>query len=120
MELVSPAPPPDRFSGFSPPPDFGLGFVRTSRTATFQVPEIVEESGSGGGVVHVAVGKSVGKAVALLDWTLRQFGNWEICILHVHQPSPMIPTLCNSLSLSRIFLVQWLFKTPLSHIWGGT
>ncbi|KAE9461106.1 hypothetical protein C3L33_06974, partial [Rhododendron williamsianum] len=78
MELVSPAPPPDRFSGFSPPPDFGLGFVRTSRTATFQVPEIVEESGSGGGVVHVAVGKSVGKAVALLDWTLRQFGNWEI------------------------------------------
>ncbi|KAG5515308.1 hypothetical protein RHGRI_036375 [Rhododendron griersonianum] len=72
MELVSPAPPPDRFSGFSPPPDFGLGFVRTSRTATFQVPEIVEESGSGGGVVHVAVGKSVGKAVALLDWTLRR------------------------------------------------
>lgn len=124
MELLSPTHPPGRFPGFSPPESFRQGFTRASRTATFQVPEIVEESGSGsgGGVVHVAVGKSVGKAVSLLNWTLGRFGGWEICLLHVHQPSPLIPTLCNSpLSLSPKFSMQPLFKKlkRLSHIWGG-
>ncbi|GFZ18010.1 U-box domain-containing protein kinase family protein [Actinidia rufa] len=61
-------------------------------------PEIVEE---GGDRVHVAVGKSVDKAIALLRWSFERFGNREICILHVHQPSPLIPTLLGKLPASQ-------------------
>lgn len=46
--------------------------------------------------VHVAVGKSLDKAVSLLKWSINRFENHEICILHVHQPSPFIPTLRKS------------------------
>ena len=101
MELLSPThtplPAADRFSGFLPPAGFRQGFDRSSPTATSQPPEIVEE---GGDRIHVAVGKSVVKANALLRWSFERFRNREICILHVHQPSPFIPTLRNSLSLS--------------------
>lgn len=59
-----------------------------------QLPEIVEEEG-GGEKVYVALGKCVEKGLSLLHWTLQRFGSSrEICILHVHQPSPVIPTLC--------------------------
>lgn len=102
MELLSPRHPPgpagDSFSGFSPPASFQHEFDRTSRTVTSQLPEIVEEGGAG---VHVAVGKSVDKAVALLRWTFQKFGGGEICILHVHQPSPLIPTLLGKLPASQ-------------------
>lgn len=46
--------------------------------------------------VHVAVGKSPDKSLNLLQWTFNRFRNSQICILHVHQPSPLIPTLCKS------------------------
>ncbi|KAL6967509.1 hypothetical protein U1Q18_033318 [Sarracenia purpurea var. burkii] len=102
MEVLSPTHPPgpagDRFSGFSPPTSFQHGFDWTSRTATSQLPEIVEENGLR---IHVAVGRSVDKSVALLQWTFRQFGSAEICILHVHQPSPRIPTLLGKLPASQ-------------------
>ncbi|XP_057480788.1 U-box domain-containing protein 33-like [Actinidia eriantha] len=102
MELVSPTHPPlpaaDHFSGFSPPTGFRQRFDRTSVTATYQPPEIVEE---GGDRVHVAVGKSVDKAIALLRWSFERFRNREICILHVHQPSPLIPTLLGKLPASQ-------------------
>ncbi|CAK9143025.1 unnamed protein product [Ilex paraguariensis] len=102
MELLSPTHPPDPtenlFSGFSPPVDFRHGFDRASRTVTSQLPEIVEE---GGEKVHVAVGKSVDKAVALLNWTFGRFGNGVICLLHVHQPSHLIPTLLGKLPVSQ-------------------
>ena len=65
--------------------------------ATTQSSEIVEE---GGEKVYVAVGKSVAKAGALLQWCFRTFVGSEICILHVHKPSPLIPTLRQSLSFS--------------------
>jgi hypothetical protein len=44
--------------------------------------------------VYVAVGRSPEKTLGLLRWALRRFGNPRIVLLHVHQPSPLIPTLC--------------------------
>ncbi|XP_052195806.1 U-box domain-containing protein 33-like [Diospyros lotus] len=99
MELLSPTHPPvragDSFSGFSPPASLRGGL---ERTATSQLPEIVEE---GGDRIYVAVGRSVGKATALLRWTFRQFEGREICIVHVHRPSPLIPTLLGKLPASQ-------------------
>lgn len=99
MELLNPSLPPtpaeDRISGFSSPHNFRREVDRSNRTAAISgLPEIVEE---GGDRVHVAVGKSVDKAISLLVWAFRQFGNREVCILHVHQPSPFIPTLLGKL-----------------------
>ncbi|XP_071687792.1 U-box domain-containing protein 33-like [Rutidosis leptorrhynchoides] len=81
-------------SGFSPnpPASFGNEFDRRS----LPVPEII-----GGDKVYVAVGKSVEKAVSLFHWTFRRFTGGEICILHVHQPSPLIPTLLGNLPASQ-------------------
>lgn len=101
MEVLSPSHPALKtealFSGFMTPSTFRNGFGRNSRKTTCCQPlEIVEEDGQ---KVYVAVGKSVDKAVSLLQWTIRTFVNSEICILHVHQPSPLIPTLCELISL---------------------
>uniref|UniRef100_A0A5B7A0Y5 RING-type E3 ubiquitin transferase n=1 Tax=Davidia involucrata TaxID=16924 RepID=A0A5B7A0Y5_DAVIN len=102
MELLSPSHPPgpagDRFSGFSSPANFRHGFDRTSRTVNSQSPEIVEE---GGDRVHVAVGMSVDKTIGLLHWAFRRFANREICLVHVHRPSPLIPTLLGKLPASQ-------------------
>uniref|UniRef100_A0A5B6ZZV1 RING-type E3 ubiquitin transferase n=1 Tax=Davidia involucrata TaxID=16924 RepID=A0A5B6ZZV1_DAVIN len=102
MELLSLSDPPgpagDSFSGFPSPANSRHGFDGTSLTATSQLPEIVEE---GGDRVHVAVGKSVNKAVSLLHWAFRQFANQEICVAHVYQPSPLIPTLLGKLPASQ-------------------
>ncbi|XP_012827818.1 PREDICTED: U-box domain-containing protein 33-like isoform X2 [Erythranthe guttata] len=69
--------------GFSPPPDFRHDSGRAMTRAE-----------TGGGKVHVAVGKSVEKTVALLTWTFSMFPGQEICLLHVHRPCHLIPTLC--------------------------
>ena len=84
-------------SGFFSPVGFRRGF--DSPAANSQLSEIFEETSGGGGgggfdKVHVAVGKSVEKAVSLLRWSVKQFGGRELCILHVHQPAQHIPTLC--------------------------
>ncbi|KAH6814124.1 hypothetical protein C2S51_023142 [Perilla frutescens var. frutescens] len=55
----------------------------------------------GGDTVHVAVGKSVEKTAALLLWTFSMFPGQEICLIHVHRPSPLIPTLLGKLPASR-------------------
>ncbi|GAB2214735.1 hypothetical protein Drorol1_Dr00019097 [Drosera rotundifolia] len=66
------------------------------------MPEIVEESRRGNEKVHVAVGRSVEKAVVLIQWTIRRFGDGvEVCLVHVHQPSPLIPTLLGKLPASQ-------------------
>ncbi|KVI11961.1 hypothetical protein Ccrd_009623 [Cynara cardunculus var. scolymus] len=93
MELMKPFHPPlvmvtDGYSGFSPPAIFRDGFDRNS----LPVPDTV-----GTDKVYVAVGKSLEKAVSLFHWTFRRFRGQEICILHVHQPSPLIPTLLGKL-----------------------
>lgn len=73
---------------------------------TSQLPEIVEEGGgSSSEKVYVAVGKSVDKAVSLLRWVFEHFGNREICLLHVHRPSPLIPTLCKVSNWASILVV---------------
>lgn len=51
--------------------------------------------------VHVAVGKSIDKAVTLLQWTFKHFQNSEIVILHAYQPSLTIPTLLGKLPASQ-------------------
>lgn len=102
MEVLSPSHPTGKtevpLSGVFPPVTFRGGFGRRSRKAPYNPPEIMEEDG---GKVFVAVGKSVDKAFSLLQWTLRTFVNSEVCILHVHQPSPLIPTLLGRLPASR-------------------
>ncbi|XAR58997.1 Ubiquitin--protein ligase [Bertholletia excelsa] len=94
MELLSPTHPPGpagyQFHGFSPATNFRHGFDRRkARMAVSQLPEIVKDAG---GKVHVAVGKSFDKSVELLRWAFQRFGSREICVVHVHQPSPLIPT----------------------------
>ncbi|XP_051134514.1 U-box domain-containing protein 33-like [Andrographis paniculata] len=61
----------------------------------------VSSGAAGVGAVYVAVGKSVEKAVTLLRWTFTAFPGQEICLLHVHRPSPLIPTLLGKLPASR-------------------
>lgn len=77
-------------SGYSPPANFRDGFDRSSL-------QLSAFAGGDGDRVYVAVGKSVEKAVSLLQWTVGRFKDQEICILHVHQPSPLIPTLLGKL-----------------------
>ncbi|KAG6681474.1 hypothetical protein I3842_13G094400 [Carya illinoinensis] len=104
MELLQPSHPPhhslagDQFHGLSSPSSFRFGFHQevSSRSC---LPEMVEEAGDE--KVHLAVGKSVDRAVALLQWSFKRFRNREICILHVHQPSHAIPTLLGKLPASR-------------------
>nr|XP_043618769.1 U-box domain-containing protein 33-like [Erigeron canadensis] len=79
-------------SGFSSPTSFRDGSDRN----ILPLPENV-----GGDKVYVAVGKSVEKAVSLFHWTFRKFRDREICILHVHQPSPLIPTLLGKLPVTK-------------------
>lgn len=98
MELLTPSPPPPTSanfpSGFSSMASFRRGFYRTSQISTPQSSEVVEEEEQQqGSKVFVAVGKSVEKGVALVQWACKTFGNSEICILHVLEPSPYIPTL---------------------------
>lgn len=97
MELLQPTHPPHRdlasFYGFS---SLGLNGGVSSRSG---LPQIVEEAGND--KVYVAVGKSVERAVALLQWTFKRFGGREICIFHVHQPSHAIPTLLGKLPASQ-------------------
>lgn len=93
MELLNPA-----HRDPIPGPSFG---PRVDRPANTQFPESAEETGGFNAgeqdKVFIAVGKSVEKAVNLLQWTLKRFGGKNICLLHVHQPSPLIPTLSKDL-----------------------
>ncbi|GMH12286.1 hypothetical protein Nepgr_014127 [Nepenthes gracilis] len=106
MELLTPSHPQgptgDPFSGFTSPAGYKVDLERascgevSSSSSSLNLPGIVEgeeESEK----VHVAVGRSVDKAVSLLHWTFRKFGNSQICLVHVHRPSPMIPTLLGKL-----------------------
>lgn len=114
MELLQPAhptgPPGDRFSGFSPPGSFLHGFDQASPAVASSASEIIED---GGERVHVAVGKSVEKSESLLHWTFRRFGSCELCLVHFHQPSPLIPTLCKALSVKEFF---WFDKCSLNFV----
>lgn len=108
MELLTPSPPPSPThpnfpSGFSSMASFRRGFYRTSQIVAPQSREVVveEEEEQQGSKVFVAVGKYVDKCVALVQWACKTFGDSEICILHVLQPSPYIPTLLGKLPVTQ-------------------
>ncbi|XP_031287507.1 U-box domain-containing protein 33-like isoform X1 [Pistacia vera] len=76
------------------------GILFSRKVSSCQLPEIVEEDSNE--KVYVAVGKGVEKSVSLLHWSFKRFGSGrEFCILHVHQPSPLIPTLLGKLPASQ-------------------
>ncbi|XP_011035331.1 PREDICTED: U-box domain-containing protein 33-like [Populus euphratica] len=64
-----------------------------------QLPDIAEENSSER--VYVALGNSIEKAVGLLNWVFESLGTRQICLLHVHRPSPLIPTLLGKLPASQ-------------------
>ncbi|GAB2274360.1 hypothetical protein Dimus_009124 [Dionaea muscipula] len=120
MELLTPSHPPAPTGDWCPaalpsPPSYTSasefrgeassssgGAVRCNNSSAAVVPEIVESVQERVVTVHVAVGKSVDKAIALIRWTIRRFGNGaEVCLVHVHQPSPLIPTLLGKLPASQ-------------------
>ncbi|KAL6566586.1 hypothetical protein OROMI_014990 [Orobanche minor] len=55
----------------------------------------------GGDAVHVAVGKSMEKTIALLQWTFSMFSGHEIVLIHVHRPSTFISTPLGKLPARR-------------------
>ncbi|XP_031287508.1 U-box domain-containing protein 33-like isoform X2 [Pistacia vera] len=76
------------------------GILFSRKVSSCQLPEIVEEDSNE--KVYVAVGKGVERGVSLLHWSFKRFGSGrEFCILHVHQPSPLIPTLLGKLPASQ-------------------
>lgn len=108
MELLQPfhpphhGPPGGSIYKFRPPARFAgtIDLMLNSRP-----PVIVEEgcssSGSEDERVCVAVGKSAEKASSLLHWSFRRFGGRDVCLVHVHRPSPVIPTLLGKLPASQ-------------------
>jgi hypothetical protein len=103
IELLNPAHPPHH----NPNPNshsVGFGFGPNGMLSS-QLPDIAEASSSER--VYVALGNSIEKAVSLLNWVFESLGARQICLLHVHRPSPLIPTLCK-LYLS-CFLFFFLF-----------
>ncbi|XP_010253186.1 PREDICTED: U-box domain-containing protein 33-like isoform X2 [Nelumbo nucifera] len=99
MELLEPSPPEpsgdDSIQLFDSP-TFPLAFHLGLRGPHI-VPLSPEIAVDGADIVHVAVGNSIEKTIALLYWTFRRFKNLYICLLHIHQPSPTIPTLLGKL-----------------------
>ncbi|TKY48424.1 U-box domain-containing protein 33 [Spatholobus suberectus] len=71
--------------------------VPSSSQSESQVPLPVPMVGK----VYVAVGKSLEKAVPLLQWALNHFRNTEIVIVHAYQPSLTIPTLLGKMPASQ-------------------
>ncbi|KAL9247665.1 hypothetical protein vseg_021073 [Gypsophila vaccaria] len=51
--------------------------------------------------VYVAVGRNVEKTLSLIRWSIRMFRSSDICFVHVHLPSPLIPTLLGNLPANR-------------------
>ncbi|KAL1192135.1 U-box domain-containing protein 33 [Cardamine amara subsp. amara] len=50
--------------------------------------------------IYVAVGRNVWKNTSNLIWALQNSQGNKICILHIHQPSPMIPVLGSKFEVS--------------------
>ncbi|KAK3122103.1 hypothetical protein QOZ80_8BG0665160 [Eleusine coracana subsp. coracana] len=98
MEILSPSPPP------SPCPAVDSQLHRRLRCGGSRREHRSEAW------VHVAVGRSPEKTLGLLRWTLRRFQCGRIALLHVHQPSPLIPTL-----LGKIPAGQATEELVLSH-----
>ncbi|XP_022997925.1 U-box domain-containing protein 33-like [Cucurbita maxima] len=68
------------------------------------VDDAIEDGGAvaGDDEIFVAVGKSVGGATSVLQWTLRRFPGKKVRLLHVHHPSLRIPTLFGKLAANQV------------------
>uniref|UniRef100_A0A0E0M4V5 RING-type E3 ubiquitin transferase n=1 Tax=Oryza punctata TaxID=4537 RepID=A0A0E0M4V5_ORYPU len=103
MEILSPSPPP------SPGPASGSGSAMDSflhRGAGWHLSRRDNVDAR----VHVAVGRSPEKTLGLLRWAFRRFACAQVVLVHVHQPSPLIPTL-----LGKIPAAQATEELVLSH-----
>ncbi|EEC66449.1 hypothetical protein OsI_32495 [Oryza sativa Indica Group] len=107
MEILSPSPPP------SPGP------ASASASASGSAMDSFIHRGAGwhfprrdnvDARVHVAVGRSPEKTLGLLRWAFRRFACTQVVLVHVHQPSPLIPTL-----LGKIPAAQATEELVLSH-----
>ncbi|KAK2650289.1 hypothetical protein Ddye_017778 [Dipteronia dyeriana] len=69
--------------------DFGLPGIMSGREAIAEEPvaRVIEDK------IYVAVGKHLKKSKSVLLWALQNSGGKRICIIHVHQPTQMIPVL---------------------------
>ncbi|KAL9334187.1 hypothetical protein Peur_074326 [Populus x canadensis] len=98
MELLHPAHPPHH----NPNPkshSSGLVVGPDRMLSSDQLLDIVQEVSNER--VYVAVGNSLEKALSLLNWVFNIFGTRQICLLHVHRPSPLIPTPLGKLPASQ-------------------
>ncbi|KAE8783726.1 U-box domain-containing protein 33 [Hordeum vulgare] len=96
MEILSPSPPP------SPARN---QFVYGGAGALLR-----RDQAGAGALLHVAVGRSPEKTLPLLRWAFRRFACARVALVHVHQPSPVIPTL-----LGKIPAAQATEELVLSH-----
>lgn len=96
MEILSPSPPP------SPARN---QFIYGGAGALLR-----RDQAGAGALLHVAVGRSPEKTLPLLRWAFRRFGCGRVALVHVHQPSPVIPTL-----LGKIPAAQATEELVLSH-----
>ncbi|CAH2057774.1 unnamed protein product [Thlaspi arvense] len=71
---------------------------RSSRSGIMDEPvsRLIEEK------VFVAVDKQVAKSKSTLIWALQNTGGKKICLIHVHQPSQMIPVMGAKFPISSV------------------
>ncbi|KAG0447612.1 hypothetical protein HPP92_028241 [Vanilla planifolia] len=69
-----------------------MKLLRTSTAVGFQPSPEDSEVVSSSETLHVAVGRSPEKTLRLLEWTFLRFRSREVVLVHIHRPSPAIPT----------------------------
>lgn len=87
MALVTPIPAMGERAGSMRFHGIGSPGSRSSRSGIMDEPvsRLIEEK------IFVAVDKHVAKSKSTLIWALQNTGGKKICLIHVHQPSQMIP-----------------------------
>lgn len=66
------------------------------------IEETIEEFNDVENTVIVAVGRNVKESKSLILWTLQCFAGMKICLLHIHQPAPLITLLDDKFSGNRL------------------
>ncbi|XP_010508094.1 PREDICTED: U-box domain-containing protein 33 [Camelina sativa] len=89
MALVTPIPAMGERAGSMRFHGIGSPGSRSSRSGIMDEPvsRLIEEK------IFVAVDKHVAKSKSTLIWALQNTGGKKICLVHVHQPSQMIPVM---------------------------
>jgi hypothetical protein len=89
MALVSPIPAMGERAGSMRFHGIGSPGSRSSRSGIMDEPvsRLIDEK------IFVAVDKHVAKSKSTLIWALQNTGGKKICLIHVHQPSQMIPLM---------------------------